>query len=169
MGVYFPNMEMPNNHSYVTIIIWSNGDASYGLHDRGESLVDFRSVEAVPVPPHGRLGDLDRMLADNEIYYNQLGRPSGVIRKSYMAVKHSIEFASTVIPADGKDTNAPTREEGRVMNREEKLEKMGELADHIIGALRSGTFIPMSYVRSYNDLVQAVFGDEDPEMKEETK
>ena len=52
------------------------------------------------------------------------------------------------------------------MRREEKLEEMGELADHIIGALRSGSFIPMSYVRRYNDLVQAVFGGEDPELKE---
>lgn len=50
------------------------------------------------------------------------------------------------------------------MRREEKLEEMGELADHIIGALRSGTFIPMSFVRRYNDLVQAVFGGEDPEI-----
>ena len=52
------------------------------------------------------------------------------------------------------------------MRREEKLEEMGELADHIIGALRSGTFIPMSFVRRYNDLVQAVFGGEDPEITE---
>ncbi|MBQ2063489.1 MAG: hypothetical protein II456_02820 [Firmicutes bacterium] len=52
------------------------------------------------------------------------------------------------------------------MRRDENLEEMGELADHIIGALRSGSFIPMSYVRRYNDLVQAVFGGEDPEITE---
>ena len=52
------------------------------------------------------------------------------------------------------------------MNREERLEEMGELADHIIGALRSGTFIPMSYVRRYNGLVRDVFGGEDPEIEE---
>ena len=52
------------------------------------------------------------------------------------------------------------------MNREEKLEEMGELADHIMGALTAGTYIPMSYVRRYNDLVQAVFGGEDPEITE---
>ena len=37
---------------------------------------------------------------------------------------------------------------------------------YIIGALRSGTFIPMSYVRRYNGLVRDVFGGEDPELKE---
>lgn len=52
------------------------------------------------------------------------------------------------------------------MNREEKLMEMTELANHIMGALNAGTFIPMSYVRRYNDLVQAVFGEEDPEIKE---
>ena len=52
------------------------------------------------------------------------------------------------------------------MSREERLMEMSELADHIIGALHRGTFIPMPYVRRYNDLVRAVFGDEDPEVKE---
>jgi hypothetical protein len=66
----------------------------------------------IPVPPHGRLGDLDRMLVDNETYYNQLGRPNGVIRTSYMAVKHSIEIAPAIIQAEGKNTDVPAREEG---------------------------------------------------------
>ena len=55
------------------------------------------------------------------------------------------------------------------MNREEKLMEMNEPGAHIIAAVHGDTFIPMSYVRRYNDLVQAVFGGEDPELKEETK
>lgn len=52
------------------------------------------------------------------------------------------------------------------MNREEKLMEMNELGAHIIAAVHGATFIPLSYVRRYNDLVQAVFGEEDPEIRE---
>ena len=52
------------------------------------------------------------------------------------------------------------------MNREEKLMEMNELGAHIIAAVHGATFIPMSYVRRYNDLVKAVFGEEDPEIRE---
>ncbi len=52
------------------------------------------------------------------------------------------------------------------MNREEKLMEMNELGAHIISAVHGATFIPMSYVRRYNDLMKDVFGEEDPEMKE---
>lgn len=52
------------------------------------------------------------------------------------------------------------------MTKEERLEEMNEIADHILGALRKASFVPMSYVRRYNDLVKAVFGGEDPEIEE---
>ena len=52
------------------------------------------------------------------------------------------------------------------MNREEKLMEMNEIGAHIISAVHGAAIIPMAYVRQYNDLVKAVFGDEDPEMKE---
>jgi len=59
MSILVKGVRMPKDHNHVTITIWSNGAASYALHDRGESLVDFRNVEVISVPPHGRLGDLD--------------------------------------------------------------------------------------------------------------
>ena len=52
------------------------------------------------------------------------------------------------------------------MNREEKLMELTEIAKHILGAVNGITYIPMSYVRRYNDLVKSVFGEEDPEIKE---
>ena len=61
MSVLIKGIELPKNHNHVTITIWPNGTASYALYDRGESLVDFRNVEVVSVPPHGRLGDLDKL------------------------------------------------------------------------------------------------------------
>ena len=52
------------------------------------------------------------------------------------------------------------------MNREEKLMEMNELGAHIIAAVHGAAYAPLSYVRRYNDLVQAVFGEEDPEIRE---
>ena len=52
------------------------------------------------------------------------------------------------------------------MNREEMLEEMNELGAHIIAAVHGAAYAPLSYVRRYNDLVQAVFGGEDLEIKE---
>lgn len=70
MGIYVKDVEMPKNHNHVTITIWSNGAASYGLHDREESIVDFRNVEVVPVPPHGRLIDADAAVANRNADIN---------------------------------------------------------------------------------------------------
>ena len=82
---------------------WYNGRCQVVNKDVGDPSVlgfpDFCPIVHVQ-SPHGRLGDLDRMLADNEIYYNQLDRPSGVIRTSYMSVKRSIEIAPTIIEAE---------------------------------------------------------------------
>ena len=59
MGIYIPGIEMPKGHNHVTIAIWSSGTASYGLFNREGNLSDFKGIKAAPVPPHGRLGDLD--------------------------------------------------------------------------------------------------------------
>ena len=107
MSILIQGMEMPKDGVYWCEIGVAGEIATITIH--GE---DRKSFPLVPVQPHGRLGDLDRMLADNEIYYDQLGRPSGVIRTSYMAVKNSIEIAPTIIEAEGKNTDVPAREEG---------------------------------------------------------
>ena len=52
------------------------------------------------------------------------------------------------------------------MNREEKLMEMTEIAGHIESAIKSAAFVPISYIRRYNQLVKEVFRDEDPEIKE---
>lgn len=98
MDIMVRGMKMPTKGEYhMTLYVCDDG---YAYMDVDLFPVDSNRFEVISVPPHGRLGDLDRMLADNEIYYNQLGRPSGGIRNSYMAVKHSIELALTVIPAE---------------------------------------------------------------------
>ena len=44
--------------------------------------------------------------------------------------------------------------------------EMKEVADHIVEAIKSGAFVPISYIRRYNQIVKDVFGDEDPEIRE---
>lgn len=52
------------------------------------------------------------------------------------------------------------------MNREAKLEEMCELAGYIVDAAKSAVYIPMCYVRQYNQIVKDIFGGEDPEILE---
>ena len=101
MSILINDIEMPKNHNYVTITIWSNGAASYGLHDRGESLVDFRNVEVVSVPPHGRLIDADALLNRDADYEYPLFDTDG----SWDCVvpcydRETIKSALTVIEAE---------------------------------------------------------------------
>ena len=101
MGVYI-NMEMPKNHNHVTITIWSDGTASYALHDRGESLVDFRNVEVVPVQPHGRLIDADALKRSIYDYADAIG----ISNMFYFdeVIQSAFENAPTIIPAEEGET-----------------------------------------------------------------
>ena len=92
MSVLIKGMEMPKNHNHVTITIWSDGTASYGLYNRGESLVDFRNVEAVPVPEHGDLIDRDALMKGEGRYTISFGKEGIDVAE--------INRAPTIIPAD---------------------------------------------------------------------
>lgn len=94
MGVYI-NMEMPKNHNYVTITIWSNGAANYGLHNRGESLIDFRNVKVVSVPEHGDLIDRD---AAAEKIWDDMRFPSNLANAQFFV--NELREMPTIIPAD---------------------------------------------------------------------
>ena len=52
------------------------------------------------------------------------------------------------------------------MSRDELSTQLCELKDYIRGAVESSTFIPLSYFRSYNHLIEVLYGGEDPELKE---
>lgn len=110
MGLYICGMEMPEDRD-ITIRIAPNGDVFvYGRYPT-------ELHNAVSVPAHGRLIDADKMLADNEIYYNQLGRPDGVIGSRYRSVKRSIEIATTIIsPTPSQANTDVTFRDGDVQN-----------------------------------------------------
>ena len=57
MGVYIKGMEMPKGNDTVTIIIFPNGKVLLA-HDR--RFAEY--AEAITVPPHGRLGDLNKLV-----------------------------------------------------------------------------------------------------------
>ena len=58
MGIYLPNMEMPNKKNGAVLIIYPDGRCVF---ENGEE------YKAVPVPPHGRLIDADALVWDNGI------------------------------------------------------------------------------------------------------
>lgn len=55
MGVYIKGMETPNKKYGEVVVIYPNGEVC---------AQDGRKYEAVLVPPHGRLGDLDAVKED---------------------------------------------------------------------------------------------------------
>lgn len=56
MGIYLPNMEMPKNGEM--LVIFPDGTSYVCFNGMRERLAQ---TKAVPVPPHGRLGDLDAL------------------------------------------------------------------------------------------------------------
>lgn len=86
MGVYI-NMEMPK--SFINVRIYSDGRViSQSFSKFGEQI-----ATAIPVPPHGRLGDLDK-LADN-----MRSATAGMEHRAI--IMHEIRRVPTIIPAEG--------------------------------------------------------------------
>lgn len=97
MGVYIKGIDMPTKQT--TFTIFPNGYVA--IYDAQDSFIG--ETKAIPVPPHGRLGDLDRLEAqwancDHGAYYDK----TNFVR--------SIQKAPTIIPASDKDINVPSKE-----------------------------------------------------------
>ena len=97
MGIYISDIEMPKRHSYITITIWSDGVASYGLFDRDGKLNDFKDIKITSVQPHGRLIDAD-VLAEKhrELAYELRGANYDF----HMTACSWVNSAPTIIPAE---------------------------------------------------------------------
>ena len=93
MGIYIPGMKMPTNRSR-WIVIYPDGKVEYSdKTDEWETL----DKGAVPVPPHGRLGDLDALAEKAIMRSEKCGVSVNVLDKVITA--YDIETAPTVIPA----------------------------------------------------------------------
>ena len=93
MGVYIKGMEMPKDGVYWCEIGVADDIAMITIH--GE---DRKSFPLVPVPPHGRLGDLDEI----ERYKERLVVDADKIKKGirYVVDTKYIKEAPTIIPAE---------------------------------------------------------------------
>ena len=90
MGVYIKGMEMPTC-GHTTIRIYADGTVEHEHTER-------KLGTAVPVPAHGRLGDLDEI----ERYKERLVVDADKIKKEmrYVVDTKYIKEAPTIIPAE---------------------------------------------------------------------
>ena len=97
MGVYIKGMEMPKHGCDHCFLRTGN---YCGRIEKDESVVEYArrnerhpDCPLVPVPPHGRLGDLDALLESKDIL-DDIGWPDAYLPYS------TIEAAPTIIPAE---------------------------------------------------------------------
>jgi hypothetical protein len=107
MSILIRGMEMPKEGSWVTLRVFPDGQCF--LYSWCGNDFDFMEhLTAVPVPPHGRLGDLDAVAAeiqkaiDNMEYsYPYLLREEQSQREHGMVFARDIVCdAPTIIPAE---------------------------------------------------------------------
>lgn len=112
MGVYIEGMEMPAKGEYrMTLYVCDDG---YAYMDVDLFPVDKDRFEAVPVPPHGRLGDFDSftLLVLNWISTQEKAYPhedsnalAWRLGAKAMAnqIYRDVKAYPTIIPADSTD------------------------------------------------------------------
>ncbi len=129
MGVYIHGMEMPTNccQCPVNMEVCKRGYKYLLAHPE---LYDKRADDCplVPVPPHGRLIDADALMMHKGNCYDADGH------LLYAVGTGNIMCAPTIIPADGKDTDVPTKEEGKHITNADRIRTMTneELAFYIV-------------------------------------
>ena len=103
MSVLIKGVEMPENGSCIQIVIDDDGKVYPSVE---KCILKMGSIaKAVPVPPHGRLIDADKipykkiMLDDDDEFYYGVTQPY-------------IDRMPTIILADDKDINVLDKEEG---------------------------------------------------------
>lgn len=90
MGIYLKGIKMPKGEEHpLWIAVHSDGTVEYN-ENKGDG---WQMTTAVPVPPHGRLGDLDALCESKDIL-DDVGWPD-----AYLPIS-TIEAAPTIIPAD---------------------------------------------------------------------
>ena len=91
MDIYIKGMEMPKDGCHHMICIYANGTVSTG----------GKEYTAIPVPPHGRLGDLDELKMKIKKEDNAYGFDSyrDGMYNAFQSVYQRINDAPTIIPA----------------------------------------------------------------------
>ncbi len=102
MGVYIKGMEMPKDGSWFTLRVFPDGQCF--LYSWCGNDFDFMEhLTAVPVPPHGRLIDADKL--HEATYHRAFETDDDTMWQSgcwvrYRAIEQVQDNQPTVIPAD---------------------------------------------------------------------
>lgn len=111
MGIYLPNMEMPQSCFYCPFREKVNPDdfvcmALNKEYEETFSVIERRHKDCplIPVPPHGRLGDIDKLAKRIEYERYHHGHTDGLAARHHIAeYSHflkAIAEVPTIIPAD---------------------------------------------------------------------
>lgn len=96
MGIYLPNMEMPRKGQM--LVIFPDGTSYVCFNGMRERLTQ---TTVVPVPPHGRLGDLDKL--ENGLRH-MAKYQFGERQQGILGCCETIRLAPTIIPAEEGET-----------------------------------------------------------------
>ena len=112
-GIYIKGMEMPKGKDVLTVAITADGEVySIGFDNTIEGGIFLSHpstypIQAVPVPPHGRLGDLDALekvfREDAREEWNKWAKPLNWA-DAFDDVADIVGEEPTVIPADEEET-----------------------------------------------------------------
>lgn len=95
MGVYIRGMEMPKDGTFNIVYIYPEGHVSMPFWGKGVQIV--QGINAVPIPPHGRLIDADKLcelcgiMADNS---------DDIFKSIWNQFKTTVEWCPTITPAE---------------------------------------------------------------------
>ena len=93
-GVYIQGIEMPK--TVTTLVVFPNGYvACYDVKDNF-----IAETKAIPVPSHGRLGDLDELESGLRLYAKY---QDGYRQQGILGACETIKHAPTIIPASEKE------------------------------------------------------------------
>ena len=99
MSILIEGMEMPKEDEEIIIRISPNGTVMT------EYALPITGVKAVPVPPHGRLIDVDKLIEFIENRYEITWKDDyeGGIKDACVDILEKISTTPTVIPASGEE------------------------------------------------------------------
>ena len=114
-GIYIPGVELPTGCGGCFFLLECDICSMMMAADyKHKSIGDYRWKEnerhpecpLIPIPNHGRLGDLDAMAAKDTADYVDAMRTDitattkAILMEIHMAVRQTIAAAETIIPAD---------------------------------------------------------------------
>lgn len=100
-GVYIKGIEMPTDCAML-LKIFPDGRVGVPVHLNWMGTLVVNDAEAVPVPPHGRLIDVDKVL--DELAHNLGIRSLDYLAPSERAIVSWFRDATTIIPAEEGET-----------------------------------------------------------------